>query len=83
MYERILIPLDGSQLSESALPHVEDLVSKLSPETKVEVTLLQVLSPVKPRYVGGARFRMLSTLRHRRKKARGKLLTTLIRLVNL
>ena len=45
MYERILIPLDGSQLGESALPYVEDLVSKLSPEVKVEVTLFQVVSP--------------------------------------
>ena len=44
MYERILIPLDGSQLGESALPYVEDLVSKLSPEVKVEVTLFQVVS---------------------------------------
>ena len=44
MYERILIPLDGSKLGEAALPHVEELVSKLPSGTKVEVTLLQVLS---------------------------------------
>ncbi len=44
MYERILVPLDGSKLGESALPYVEELVSKLSPEIKVEVTLLQVVS---------------------------------------
>jgi len=53
MYERILIPLDGSEVGESALPYVENLVSKLSPEVKVEVTLLQVLSPVQPYYVSG------------------------------
>ncbi len=44
MYERILIPLDGSKLGESALSSVEELVTKLSPETKVEITLLQVLT---------------------------------------
>jgi len=53
MYERILIPLDGSQVGESALPYVEDLLSKLSPEVKVEVTLLQVLRPVQPHVVSG------------------------------
>jgi len=53
MYERILVPLDGSKIGEAALPYVEELVSKLSPEVKVEVTLLQVLSPVRAPIVGG------------------------------
>jgi len=53
MYEEILIPLNGSEVGESALPYVEDLLSKLSPEVKVEVTLLQVLRPVHPYVVGG------------------------------
>ena len=44
MYEKILVPLDGSKFSESSLPYVEDLVSKLSPATKVEIILLQVLA---------------------------------------
>jgi nucleotide-binding universal stress UspA family protein len=44
MFERILVPLDGSKLGEAALPHVEELVSKLSPQTKVEITLLQAVS---------------------------------------
>jgi nucleotide-binding universal stress UspA family protein len=44
MYERILVPLDGSQLGEAALNVVSELVSKFSPEVKVEVTLLQVLT---------------------------------------
>ncbi len=48
MYERILVPLDGSKVGESALPYVENVVSKLSPEVKVEVTLLQVLPPGEP-----------------------------------
>ena len=53
MHERILIPLDGSQVGESALPYVEDLLSKLSPEVKVEVTLLQVLRLLRPSVVSG------------------------------
>jgi nucleotide-binding universal stress UspA family protein len=53
MYEKIIVPLDGSKLGESALPYVQDLVSKLSPEVKVDVTLLQVLSPLHPRTVSG------------------------------
>lgn len=44
MYERILVPLDGSEVGEAALPYVEELVSKLAPNTKVEVTLLQVIT---------------------------------------
>ncbi len=44
MYERILVPLDGSKIGEAALPYIEELVSKLQPEPKVEVTLLQVVS---------------------------------------
>ena len=53
MYEKILIPLDGSEVGESALPYVEDLLSKLSPQVKVEVTLLQVLRQVYPNVVSG------------------------------
>ncbi len=41
---KILIPLDGSKLGEAALPYVKELVSKLSPEAKVELILLQVVS---------------------------------------
>lgn len=46
MDEKIIVPLDGSLVGESALPYVEDLVSKLSPEVKAEVILLQVLFPL-------------------------------------
>ena len=45
MYERILIPLDGSETGESALIFMKDLLSKLSDEVSVEITLLHVLSP--------------------------------------
>lgn len=44
MYEKILVPLDGSKTAEAALPNVEDLVIRMAPNTKIEVTLLQVIS---------------------------------------
>ena len=44
MAEKILIPLDSSKIGEAALPYVMELVSKLSPRIKVEITLLQVVS---------------------------------------
>ena len=39
MYERILVPLDGSALAEVALPYAEKLASRL----KTEVILFQVV----------------------------------------
>ncbi len=53
MYERILVPLDGSKVGEAALAYVEELVSKLTPETEVEVTLFQVISSLTPSVVVG------------------------------
>jgi len=53
MKEKILVPLDGSKVGEAALPHVEDLVTKLLPEVKVEVTLIQVLSSLSHYVVAG------------------------------
>ncbi len=44
MYEKILVPLDGSKVGEAALPNVEDLAVRMAPETKIEITLLQVIS---------------------------------------
>ena len=53
MKEKILVPLDGSKVGEAALPCVEDLVAKLLPEVKVEVTLIQVLSSLTHYVVAG------------------------------
>ncbi len=41
MFERILVPLDGSPDSEAVLPYVEKLASNM----KAEVTLVQALTP--------------------------------------
>jgi nucleotide-binding universal stress UspA family protein len=43
MYEKILIPLDGSSVGEAALRNVEELATRMSPETKMEITLLKVV----------------------------------------
>ena len=44
MYEKILIPLDGSTVGEAALPLIGGLIAKFAPGSKVEVTLLQVVT---------------------------------------
>ena len=44
MQMKILVPLDGSKIGEAAFPVVEELVAKLSPQVKVEITLLGVIT---------------------------------------
>jgi nucleotide-binding universal stress UspA family protein len=44
MFERILVPLDGSKVGEAALPVVEQLIAKLLPATQVEVILFGVIT---------------------------------------
>jgi len=44
MFERILVPLDGSKVGEAALPVIEQLIDKLAAETKVEITLIGVIT---------------------------------------
>ena len=41
MFKRILVPLDGSEVSELVLPYVKELAEK----ARCEVTLLQVIAP--------------------------------------
>ena len=53
MYERILVPLDGSKVGEAALDVVSELIGKFSFEVKVEVTLLQVLTSLSHYIVAG------------------------------
>ncbi len=53
MHEKILIPLDGSRVGEAALPYVKELVSKLSPEIKVEITLFQSVSSLTHYVIAG------------------------------
>ncbi len=44
MKERILVPLDGTEIGEAVLPKLEDLILKATPRMDVEVTLLHVIS---------------------------------------
>ena len=53
MYERILVPLDGSKVGEAALPCVEELLTKLAPKLKVEVILFQVVSSLTHYVIAG------------------------------
>jgi nucleotide-binding universal stress UspA family protein len=46
MYERILVPLDVSDVAETIIPDAEDLVLKMAPVTRVEVILFQVISKI-------------------------------------
>jgi nucleotide-binding universal stress UspA family protein len=44
MQERVLIPLDGSKVGEAAIPVIERRMTMWSPELKVEITLLGVVT---------------------------------------
>ena len=53
MTEKILIPLDGSKVGEAALDVVNNVITKFSPDIKVEITLLQVLTSLSHYIVAG------------------------------
>jgi nucleotide-binding universal stress UspA family protein len=44
MFEKVLVPLDGSKVGEAAIPVIEQLVDKLARGTKVEVILIGVVT---------------------------------------
>jgi nucleotide-binding universal stress UspA family protein len=44
MEQRILVPLDGTEVGEAVLPKLEDLVLKTVPLMDTQVTLLKVIS---------------------------------------
>ena len=51
MYKKILVPLDGSELAEMVLPHVEMLVKACGDDA--ELVLVQVVEPARPVIAGG------------------------------
>lgn len=55
MSERILMPLDGSELGEAAIAYIDGLISRLVPEETVEITLFHVVTTVRHNvaYQGG------------------------------
>ena len=51
MYEKVLVPLDGSPLSESVLPHAEEIAAKFGSEVvlvRVVATLGELLRELLP-----------------------------------
>ena len=50
MPEKILIPLDGSKMGESAFRYVDELIAKLKPQEMPEIILLQVVKPTVHQY---------------------------------
>jgi nucleotide-binding universal stress UspA family protein len=44
MFERILVPLDGSKVGEAAMPVIGQLVDKMAPGAKIEITLIGVIT---------------------------------------
>jgi nucleotide-binding universal stress UspA family protein len=47
MPEKIMIPLDGSKLSEAAVRYIEDVISNMSSANKVEVTLFHAVTAMR------------------------------------
>ncbi len=60
MYQHIMVALDGSELAECVLPHVEAIASGCQVST---VTLVRVVPPLK--LYGGAETRLSPEERHR------------------
>ena len=46
MFQKILVPLDGSKVGEAALPYIEEFIGQMAPAYPVEVTLLHVMPPL-------------------------------------
>jgi nucleotide-binding universal stress UspA family protein len=44
VFDKILVPLDGSKVGEAALPVIKNLIEKLAPGSKVEVTLIGIVT---------------------------------------
>ena len=44
MFERVLVPLDGSKVGEAALPVLRRLADKCASDMKIEVTLIGVIT---------------------------------------
>ena len=65
MYKRVLVPLDGSDLSESVLPFLTEIAGPLD----MAVVLLRVLEPITPAVVEVGRDIVVDTLDDRRRDA--------------
>ena len=66
MYERVLVPLDGSRLAEGILPFLLQIASPLD----LEVVLTYVVQPIAPQAVEGTRHFTVYDMAARLKEAR-------------
>ena len=66
MYERVLVPLDGSRLAEGILSSILQIASPLD----LEVVLLYVVRPIAPQPIEGTRHFTFDDVVARLKKAR-------------
>ncbi|MCL6556112.1 MAG: universal stress protein [Burkholderiales bacterium] len=65
MYNRVLVPLDGSKTAEAILPFVLEIAGPLD----IEVALLQVIVPIPPSVVEGSRQVIVEDAEARRAEA--------------
>lgn len=65
MYQRIVVPLDGSKTAESILPFVLEIAGPLD----IEVVLLRVVVPIPPSVVEGSREVVVEDAEARRAEA--------------
>ena len=66
MYERVLVPLDGSRLAEGILPSILQIASPLD----LEVVLVYVVCPLAPQAIEGTRHFTVDDVAARLKEAR-------------
>lgn len=66
MYERVLVPLDGSRLAEGILPFILQIASPLD----LEVVLIYVVRPIAPQAIEGTRHFTVDDVAARLKEAR-------------
>ena len=66
MFERVIVPLDGSPLAESIIPFLLQIAGPLD----VEVVLLRVLQPIPPEVIEGSRYVVVEDIEKRSAEAR-------------
>ncbi len=44
MFQRVLVPLDGSKVGEAAIPVIRQLADKCASDIKIDVTLIGVIT---------------------------------------
>ena len=52
MYDKILVPLDGSKLGEAAIPLVNEIVAGAKESRRIEIILLQVVPDARQVFAG-------------------------------